>query len=160
MTTGVPARSSGSRYFWSVPVPETIRPSTRRAAKAATSAFSLAGSSSVLAERTTTPRRSATSSTARCIAAQNGLSTLAKMRPTLPDRRTERRKFPALRSGRKCSSAAALVTRLTNASETPGSPLTTRETVLMPTPARAATSCIVARRVALEPGADDVVVML
>ena len=51
----------------------------------------------------------------------------------------------ALSLRRKPSASIAARTRDSVSSVTPGSPLTTRETVFRPTPARAATSFIVGR---------------
>jgi hypothetical protein len=99
----------------------------------------------MLAENTTIPRSRASFSTARCTAAENGLATSSSSRAIAAVR-------PSVRSsrapgcGRKPSSSIARCTLTASAVETPGSSLTTRETVFRLTSASWATSRMVGRR--------------
>ena len=80
-TIAVPRRSSPARWDWSSPAGASTSPSTCRAANCLHSACSRAASSSRLAESTKTPRGTATSSTARWTAAENGLATSSRSNP-------------------------------------------------------------------------------
>ena len=87
-----PSRSSDNPD----PGPNGVRisPSTRRRVKAAISRRSRCGSSSKLAANTAVSRRVATFSTARLMAAENGLSTASSNNPMVSVLRSPRRKRP------------------------------------------------------------------
>src|SRR5256712_11378646 len=122
-----------------------IRPSTRLDANAETSCRSRFASSSELPAKTRTPRATATSSIARCSADANGFDTSSSTRPMLELRPSIRRRLLAVRLCRYPTRSTAALTRSLSLRVTPGSPLTTRDTVLMLTLAAAATSRMVGR---------------
>src|SRR5438477_3218190 len=122
-----------------------IRPSTRRDVNAAMSSRSRFSSSSELPAKTSTPRVTATSSIERWRAEEKGLATSSSTTPTLALRPFVRRRLLAVRLWRYPTRSTAAVTRSLSLRVTPGSPLTTRETVLMLTLAAAATSRMVGR---------------
>ncbi len=124
------------------------RSGRRRGARAPTrSARARAsGSSSELPAKVTTERVRATSSTPRWMAEKNGFETSSKIRPSEADMRLARRSVPAVWLCRYPSNSTARCTFTASSGATGGLPLTTRETVLRLTPARPATSFIVARR--------------
>ena len=80
-----------------------------------------------------------------CTAASSGLLTLATSMPTERVLPPLRRRLLAVRLWRYPSRSMALRTRELSSSDTPGSPLTTRDTVFKLVPASAATSRIVGR---------------
>jgi hypothetical protein len=131
-----------------------ISPSTRRRVKASTRDRSRSRSSSELAANTAVPRAVATTSTARLMLAEKGLATESSSSPSVQVLCPLRRSAPAPRWGLKLSATTASCTRSRVDADTLASSLITRETVLMPTPARAATSRIVAR--ARVPGVADI----
>ena len=145
-TTRVPVRSSASMYSWSSPAGTISSPSTRCSQKRRTRCRSRSPSSSELAVIASIPRPRATSSTPPAIAEQNGFDISSKTSPKRPERRPCRRaRTRSLR--RKPSRAIASCTTSAVSRRTPGSSLTTRETVFTLTPASAATSLIVGRDV-------------
>ena len=81
--------------------------------------------------------------------AENGLSTASRRRPRVSVLRSPRRSAPAPWFGLKLRADTARSTRSRIWGDTFASSLITRETVLMPTPARAATSRMVARGLAV-----------
>ena len=103
-----------------------------------------ASTSSAEAQRTTEyPRSRATSSTAWHRSAKKGLETSAMIRPTVRDAFPLRLRANSL--GRYPSLSATSATRAAVTGLTIGSPFTTRETVLIETPASRPTSANVTR---------------
>src|SRR3954465_887561 len=123
----------------------TMTPSTRRSTSRRTSSCSRFESSSRLAARTNTLCSRAKSSTARWTAEEYGLLTSSRSSPIVCVRPSARRRLGAAGFGRYPSLTAGSGTRSTRSGATVGTSLKTRDTVLTPTPARAATSRIVAR---------------
>src|SRR5215211_7699272 len=112
---------------------------------------SRSGSFSELAASTAVSRPYATVSTARLIKAENGLSTASTRRPSVRVLRSPRRSAPAPWFGLKFKAFTARSTRARVWGDTFASSFMTRDTVLVPTPANAATSRIVARTLEVDP---------
>src|SRR6266404_1265189 len=132
-----------------------MRPSTRRSRKEPINSRSRSGCSSQLPAKTSTPRSRAASSIARWSADENGFDTSSSTRPIVWVFPPSRRSIDAFASRRYLSCSIARLTLASSAGLTPGSALTTRETVFKPTPASAATSSMVGRRTAVGAFSDN-----